>query len=164
MFTGKWIKPGEPIDEALGVRRSVFACELGQPADAEPDALDAMSWQAVVLEGAQPIATGRIYWAEGAFCIDRVCVLAAMRGQGYGDLVMRLLLYKALDHGARSVLCEAPAAAAGFCARYGFAPVQGMPGAPDAALRMHATAEDLRLESACAKAAALNDAAPGSGG
>ena len=152
MITGKWKKPGEDITDALGVRMAVFVTEQGFPADTERDAMDDLSWHAVLYdEAARPVATGRIYWWEGEFHIGRVCVAQTARGQGLGDLLMRMLLYKALDHSARSVALSAQLQVLPFYARYGFQPdgeVYMEDGVPHRAMR--ALAEELRLEGTCA--------------
>jgi len=51
-----------------------------------------------------------------------VGVLLEERGRGYGDLLVRLLLYKAANHGAKHVKLVCPAGLLPFFARYGFAP------------------------------------------
>lgn len=150
MITGKWLRPGAPIEDALRVRQAVFVEEQGFGSETERDTLDDASWHVVLYEGEDPVATGRIYWAEGEFHIGRICVLRALRGQRYGDLLMRLLLYKALDHNARSVTLGAQVHAMPFYARYGFASYgeayleEGV-----AHQRMRVLAAEIRLESAC---------------
>lgn len=54
---------------------------------------------------------GRIPWAPpacggetGPFGWGDVGVLSGFRGMGYGDLLVRLLLFKALSHGAHFLL------------------------------------------------------------
>ncbi len=120
MISGKWIQPGQPFDDALAVRRAVFVEEQGFPADSEPDALDSVSWQVVIYSDEVPVATGRIYWAEGEFRLGRICVLREYRGQSIGDALMRLLIAKALDHAAPSLALSAQEQAMPFYARYGF--------------------------------------------
>lgn len=150
MITGKWLRPGAAIEDALRVRQAVFVEEQGFAGETERDALDEASWHAVLYEGEEPVATGRIYWAEGEFHVGRICVLRALRGRGYGDLLMRLLLYKALDHNAVSVTLGAQLHALPFYARYGFMPYgeeyleEGV-----GHQRMRALAAEIRLESAC---------------
>ncbi len=157
-MTGKWLpavpSPGETLAEciadALKVRRAVFVEEQGFPAATEQDALDAMSRHAMLYDGAEPIATGRLYWAEGDFHVGRICVLRAWRGQGCGDALMRLLLHKALEHNARAVVLSAQAQAMPFYARYGFLP-EGAPYAEDGVphQQMRADADALRALFDC---------------
>ena len=145
MIAGRWFQPGQEIDDALRVRRAVFVEEQGFPADTEPDAFDPLSWQVVLYGDDVPMATGRIYWAEGDFHLGRICVLRDWRGRGTGDLLMRMLIAKGLDHAARSLVLGAQVRASAFYERYGFY-VEGEPYDEDgvAHCRMRADAEALR--------------------
>ena len=159
MIAGRWMQPGKPLnglteggltdgglmEDALRVRRAVFVEEQGFPAGTEPDALDAQSWQLVLYEDGAPVGAGRIYWAEGDFHLGRVCVLRSARGRGVGDMLMRMLIVKGLDHAASSLVLGAQQQAAPFYARYGFAP-EGEPYDEDGVphCRMRAPAEALR--------------------
>ena len=114
MIQGKWFAPGDPLSEVLPVRRAVFGREA--------DALDAESWNVLVYEDGVPVAAGRIWWRDGAFRLGDLCVLRDRRGRGLGDLVLRLLLFKAQSHAAREVRLACPAELCGFFGRLGFHP------------------------------------------
>lgn len=122
MIQGKWIPPGQPIDEALRLREAVFVEEQGFSAALERDDKDALSWHVVLYLEDVPAATGRIYYAEGAYWLGRLCVIKSARGQGLGDLLMRMLLDKAKRHFAPRVCLGAQVQAMPFYAKYGFAP------------------------------------------
>ncbi len=150
MIQGCWVFGDQNIGDALAVRHAVFVAEQGFSPDTEADATDAMSWHAILYEDDWPVATGRIYWQDGEFRLGRICVLKEKRGTGCGDLLMRLLLYKALDHNARSIALSAQTRVAPFYARYGFAPVGEVyddEGVPHQLMR--ATPEQLKLGSPC---------------
>jgi len=66
------------------------------------------------------VGAARLWWRDGAFWLGDVGVLSDFRGMGYGDLLVRLLLFKALSHGAHFLRLEAPEEAVAFFARYGF--------------------------------------------
>lgn len=66
------------------------------------------------------MGAARLWWRDGAFWLGDVGVLSDFRGMGYGDLLVRLLLFKALSHGAHFLRLEAPEEAVAFFARYGF--------------------------------------------
>ncbi|MDR3052160.1 MAG: GNAT family N-acetyltransferase [Oscillospiraceae bacterium] len=153
MVTGRWVRPGEDIAPALAVRRAVFVDEQGFAAENEVDAFDPLSWHMVLWETERPVATGRIYWHAGDFHIGRVCVLHDRRGTGLGDLLMRLLLCKALDHSARNVVLAAQVQAMGFYAKYGFAP-EGPRYEEEGGLHqtMRTKAGDIRLDHPCQNA------------
>ena len=71
------------------------------------------------LAGEEPVGPARLWWRDGAFWLGDVGVLSDFRGMSYGDLLVRLLLFKALSHGAHFLRLEAPEEAVAFFARYG---------------------------------------------
>ena len=111
MIQGKWFSPGCDLTAVLSVREAVFSRGA--------DDLDAISWNVLVYQDSVPAAAGRIWWQDGAFWLGDICVLESFRRQGLGDLVLRLLLYKALDHAAREVRLVWQRELAGFFARLG---------------------------------------------
>ncbi len=114
MVEGKWYPQGADIAVPLAVRAQAFG--------AGRDALDMQAQQVVVFCGGQAVGTARLWWAEGGFWAGGLGVVPEARGQGYGDLLVRLLLYKAATHGATSLALVCPMALAPFFARYGFTP------------------------------------------
>ncbi len=112
MVQGKWFPMGADLSEALHIRRQVFA--------AGEDAQDAAAQQVVVYREGTPVGSARLYWADGAFRLDFVGVPECERGKGYGDLLIRLLLFKALTHNATLIALETPAQTRSFFAKYGF--------------------------------------------
>ena len=112
MVQGKWFARGEDISAGvLPVREAVF----GRGADD----LDALSWNALVYQDGVPSAVGRIWWEDGAFRLGDVGVLESCRGRRLGDLVLRLLLFKAQNHAAKEVRLQCPRDLTGFFARLG---------------------------------------------
>lgn len=112
MIQGKWFAPDtDPID-AVAIRKRVF--------NRGTDALDSESWNVVVYEDESPVATGRIWWKDGAYRLGDICVPEELRGRRLGDLVLRLLLFKAQTHSAREVRLSCDASVSGFFARLGF--------------------------------------------
>lgn len=112
MLEGKWFAPGEEVLHAAEIREKVFG--TGK------DALDAASWNTVVYVDKAPVATGRIWWENGDYHLGDIGVLETYRGQRLGDLVLRLLLFKAQTHSARMVRLQCPDEVADFFSRLGF--------------------------------------------
>ncbi|MDD3334621.1 MAG: GNAT family N-acetyltransferase [Eubacteriales bacterium] len=133
MVQGKWFPMGAEISEPLAVRQQVFGRQR--------DALDSSAQQVVVYKENRPVGAGRLWWSEGAFMLGEVGVLESERGQGFGDLLVRLLLFKALTHSAGTIQLDAPKAIAPFFARYGFAPLQES----GDVLRMSIAGKDVQL-------------------
>lgn len=136
MVKGKWFSQGSNILPALQVREAVFS--RGR------DALDDMAQQVVVYQAGSPVGAARLWWAEGAFHLGEVGVLPAQRGKGYGDLLIRLLLFKALAHHATEIQLCCTQAIAPFFTRYGFTVKEEASGEA-ASLCMHLAAEDVHL-------------------
>ena len=111
MVQGKWISPGSDLSVLIPVREAVFG--RGQ------DRLDEISWNVLVCQDSFPAATGRIWWQDGAFWLGDLCVLEQYRRRRLGDLVLRLLLYKAQEHAAREVRLLCPPEVSGFFSRLG---------------------------------------------
>lgn len=114
MVQGRWFPMGSDLSQPLAVRMAVFG--TGR------DALDDGAQQVAVYDGEQPVGSARLWWQDGAFWLGCVGVPEPFRGRGYGDLLVRLLLFKALTHSARVIRLEAPDGAAPFFAQYGFQP------------------------------------------
>ena len=124
MITGKLIAGGGDLSEVQSIRMRVFVDEQGFPADEEMDQYDARAVHALLYDDDHnPAATGRLYIDDdGYWRIGRVAVLKEKRGAQLGDLVMRMLLDKALGVGAKRFRISAQRQAEGFYALYGFTP------------------------------------------
>lgn len=115
MIQGKWFSPGQDLSAGVSeIRTAVF----GRGADD----LDAESWNVLVYLDNVPAAVGRIWWQDGSFRLGDIGVLEKYRHQRLGDLVLRLLLYKAQSHSAREVRLQCPPSLVGFFDRLGLQP------------------------------------------
>ena len=145
MVEGKWLPPGADIEPALALRRAIFSLDR--------DHKDACAWQALAVSEGKHAGTGRIWWEGGAFHIGMICVLPDCRGRGLGDFLTRLLLFKAQQHNAVTVILHAPPEAAPFFQRYGFLPCGGPE--PDGSIPHTLSGRDIVLD-ACAGCARKN--------
>ena len=160
MIRGKFVPPGGDYSQALAVRQAVFVREQGFDAALDHDRYDDISAHVLLYDqtdeagnpAGPPVATGRLFWLDGEFVIGRVCVLKEKRGQHLGDLTMRMLLYKAMQHGAQWVCVGAQKQAAGFYARYGFECVQEYLDEGVAHVRMRVRGDRINLEGTCQRA------------
>ena len=133
MVKGQWFPQGTDISLALSIRETVFA--RGR------DALDDIAQQVVGYREETPVGTARLWWQDGAFRLGDVGVLESFRQKGFGDLLVRLLLFKALTHHASRVELISPTETADFFARYGFAPI----GETKMLISMSVRSEDIAL-------------------
>ena len=127
MIQGQWFAPGKDLAPLLPVRQSVF----GRTADA----LDEESWNALVYEDNVPAACGRIWYRDGSYWLGDICVLKPYRGHRLGDLILRLLLFKAQSHAAPEVRLRCPSDITGFFSRLGLQPVSESGGAVEMMIR-----------------------------
>ena len=81
--------------------------------------------------------------------LGEIGVVPALRGRRLGDLVLRLLLFKAQTHSAREIRLRCPVATEGFFSRLGFRPVSRESGSVEMMIR----GNDVSLDSCagCAK-------------
>lgn len=115
MIQSEWITGQMDLTKPVAIREAVFGKE------AATDAFDGFGFNAVMYNDEVPVGTGRIYHDGKQFRINYICVLEEYRGQRIGDLMTRLLLYKASQF-APEIFIEAPDGVEGFFIRYGFAP------------------------------------------
>lgn len=120
MYRGKFMISGADINEHLSVRMSVPEF-LGAGLDEH----DNMAIFALIYDEEDvPCGCGRMYiGSDSRFTIDLIGVLPSHRNRYVGDLIARMLLYKAQDLNAGSVRALVPGDAALFFSRYGFRPI-----------------------------------------
>jgi predicted GNAT family N-acyltransferase len=111
---GDWRSLG---DDAGRVRRAVFVAEQGIPAELEWDEWDAQSVHAVLDRDGAPVATGRLL-PDGH--IGRMAVLASVRRQGLGALILERLVACAAARGDTEVELSAQSYVCDFYAAHGF--------------------------------------------
>lgn len=157
MIRGKFLLTGDPLSRFVyEIRKNVFVNELGMDAQSEIDQHDMMSVYALVLDDDDtPSATGRLYIDGDRFRIGKVCVLKDARRRYMGDLVMRMLLYRAQELNCASVSLSAPLDTVSFFARYGLAP-QGEVYEENGVFyrEMYAEKDEISLEGSCSKGGA----------
>ncbi len=114
MIKGCLLLGVEDISEAYAIREEVFVREQGFSLENEKDEKDRFATHAILYNDDVPCATGRLYYDEGAWHIGRIAVLKEMRGKKLGDLLVRMLLDRALAFGAQSVYVGSQEHAIGF--------------------------------------------------
>ncbi len=161
MITNQWFCGIEHAPDAKMLRRAVFVDEQGFLEEEEIDVLDAQAMHAVIYDGERPVATGRVYHDGKTFCIGRICVDKEARGQGIGDLLVKLLLVKAFEFEPSQVRVVAQERVKGFYETFGFEVCgeqvddSGVPHVP-----MSVTKETLVFRSGCGKEMRFADIFP----
>ena len=120
MITNKWILGSEDLTLPREIRREVFIEEQHVPAELEMDDEDRTAVHAVIFDDDRCVATGRLWFDGTSFRLGRCAVLREYRGQGIGDLLVRLLLVRAFQSGARELTAHAQLHARAFYERFGF--------------------------------------------
>lgn len=126
---GKLIHPGDDLTECFAIRREVFIKEQGIPEELEFDELDSKALHCLIysteqqgkVEQKKAVATGRLLLLEdGTFKIGRIAVKKEERGKHYGDMLVKMLISKAFECGAKSILLSAQMKAVKFYETIGF--------------------------------------------
>lgn len=126
---GKIIHQGEDLTECFKIRKEVFVEEQGIPEELEFDKLDNSALHCLIFstdnqtkdEHKKAVATGRLLLLEdGTFKIGRIAVRKEERGKHYGDMLVKMLISKAFECGAKKVVLSAQVRAVKFYETIGF--------------------------------------------
>lgn len=110
-------------EAAFALRRAVFCAEQGVAPEIEFDGLDDACRHYLARRAGRPVGAARLR-ATGANTvkIERMAVAADARRSGVGAALLARLLTDAAAAGATLAVLHAQTHAAGFYARFGFAP------------------------------------------
>lgn len=152
MIRGKFLTSKDDTRAVMAIRHKVFVEEQGYAAEEEVDIYDQMAIYGLVFDlDDRPAGTARLIMTEdNKPTIGRVCVLKEARGQGLGDLLMRMMLYRVVEMQLPEVYVGSQMPVVEFYKRYGLKPVgdiyldQGQPHQ-----MMRAALEEIDLEGSC---------------
>lgn len=100
MVSTKWFKGAENLEIYLEIRKKVFCDELNMDSEILSDVYDEFSLNVVLYEDEIAAGTGRLIFKDGKHLIDKLCVICDFRGNSYGELIIRMLVRKAVTIGA----------------------------------------------------------------
>ena len=120
MISCTWSVGDAGMEDAAYIRRRVFIEEQGISESVEMDGTDVDAIHLVAYDEGRPVATGRIRLSGEAAHIGRVAVLKDERGKGFGDFIMRVLVYKCCEMDYGKQVLNAQAASRGFYEKLGF--------------------------------------------
>lgn len=121
MLEYKWFPAGIIDDSFRNLRIEIFVKEQGVPAENEFDDFDLQVPHLVIFLDGEAVATGRnIPYGENTVKIGRIAVKKDKRGLHLGEKIVKELLRKAKEDGAKTVKVGAQTHAVGFYEKCGF--------------------------------------------
>lgn len=105
MISTRWFQGKDNLRDVLDIRKEVFSEE-----NTEKDIIDfydEFAFNAVLFDEDEPAGTARLLFKEGKYFIDMLCVKKQFKGLNYEDLLVRLLVRKAVTIGAEKTYIEA---------------------------------------------------------
>lgn len=100
MISTKWFQNND-LGDVLKIRTEVFVNELNLNNSSIHDDYDSFGKSVLVYDNGKAIGTGRLIFNDGKYIIDKLCVLKEYRNNSYGELIIRMLVRKAVDMGAQ---------------------------------------------------------------
>ncbi len=121
-LTIKLVETEEEMEGALGVRFRVFVGEQQVPMEEELDEVDATATHAIVLNGGEVVATGRVFFRDedSAARIGRMAVDMEYRRQGIGGRLLQFLEDHATAQGVTTYILNAQVYVKDFYAAHGY--------------------------------------------
>lgn len=102
MISTKWLQGKTNLKDVFKIREQVFCEEKEKSECSLTDDYDDFAFNVLLMEHEIPVGCGRLLFKEGKYFIDSLCVLKEYRGKCYGDLIVRMLVRRAVDMGAES--------------------------------------------------------------
>ena len=121
MLEYKWFPAGEIDPSFRNLRIEIFVKEQGVPQENEFDDYDLQVPHLVIFSDGEAVATGRnIPYGENTIKIGRIAVKKEKRGLHLGEKIVKELIRKAREDGAKTVKVGAQTHAVGFYEKCGF--------------------------------------------
>lgn len=105
MISTRWFQGNDNLNDVLDIRKEVLS-EENKEKDIT-DFYDEFAFNAVLYEDDEPAGTARLTFKDSKYFIDMLCVKKQFRGLNYEDLLVRLLVRKAVTIGAEKTYMEA---------------------------------------------------------
>lgn len=119
MISTKWVQ-GINLEEVFNIRSLVFGSELKYDNSYSHDDFDSFGKNVLVYDCDKPVGTGRLIFKDSKYIIDKICVLKEYRGNSYGELIIRMLVRKAVDIGAEKTYAQIEKGFRGLFEKIGF--------------------------------------------
>ena len=105
MISTRWFQGNDNLNDVLDIRKEVLS-EENKEKDIT-DFYDEFAFNAVLYEEDVPAGTARLTFKDSKYFIDMLCVKKQFIGLNYEDLLVRLLVRKAVTIGADKTYMEA---------------------------------------------------------
>lgn len=100
MISTKWFQGIDKIDSIIKIRKEVFSDELNKEKYLVQDIYDEFAFNVLAYEDEVAVGCGRLLFNDGKYFIDNVCVIKKYRRRHMGNLIVRMLVRKAINLGA----------------------------------------------------------------
>ena len=102
MIATKWFQGKDSLNDVLKIRNKIFIEEMNLGYNGISDIYDDFAFNVVLYDDDEAVGSGRLLFKNGRYFIDNVGVLKEYRGNHYGDLIVRMLVRKAVNMGAEN--------------------------------------------------------------
>ncbi len=107
MVSTRWFQGVENKSLYFEIRKKVFCDELKADENTLSDIYDQFAFNVVICDDNVPVGTGRLSFKDNKYFLDKICVIKEFRGNGYGELIVRMLVRKAVNIGAEKTYAAA---------------------------------------------------------
>lgn len=97
MILTKWFQGKENLEQVMEIRKNVFLNEMNLDEELISDFYDEFAFNLVAYEDEIAVGTGRLIFKESKYFLDKICVIKDFRGKCYEDLIIRMLVRKAIN-------------------------------------------------------------------
>lgn len=115
------VKNNQQLEDAYSVRKTVFVEEQNVSLEEEIDQYEQSSTHFVLYDTKNhPVGAGRFRVVDGLGKVERICVLAEVRKDGGGKLIMQAIEDFAKQEGIHTLILGAQTHAIGFYSNLGY--------------------------------------------
>jgi len=115
-----FIKDEKELNQVLNIRKEVFVNEQNVPIEREIDGLDPKSKHIILYSNNIPCGCARLRIIDDSIKIERVAILKANRGNGFGKKIISFCLEYASNAGLNFVKLHAQYHLRDFYSSFGF--------------------------------------------
>lgn len=102
MVSTRWFQGKDNLSVVLDIRKEVI---LGK--DKLTDFYDEFAFNTVLYDEDEPAGTARLLFKDGKYFVDKICIKKQFKGHNYEDLLVRMLIRRAVTMGAEKTYIEA---------------------------------------------------------